>query len=59
MDKKGAKLGDSFVNGENLGCPASEKEVESFVVLLKKTSKINGEGLEAIRIRFRQNEPQK
>ena len=58
-DKSGKKLGDSFVNGENLGCPASEKEVESFLVLLKKTSKISGEGLEAIKNRFRQNESQK
>ena len=58
MDKKGIKLGDSFVNGENLGCPASPKEVESFIVLLNKSSKVKGD-LQAVITRFMQNEPQK
>lgn len=58
MDKSGNKLGDSFVNGENLGCPASVKEVESFVALLNKTSKVKG-NLQAVVKRFRENEPQK
>ena len=58
MDKKGMKLGDSFVNGENLGCPASAKEVESFIVLLNKSSKVRGD-LQAVVTRFMQNAPQK
>lgn len=56
MDSKGNKLGDSFVNGENLGCPAAEGEVASFMELLKKTSKINAEQEQAVTARFRKNE---
>ncbi len=56
MDKKGKFLGDSFVNGKNLGCPASEEEVAAFITLLKKTSKINEERLQVFSSRFRQNE---
>ena len=56
MDSKGNKLGDSFVNGENLGCPASAEEVTSFIALLRKTSKINEEQVQAVTTRFRQNE---
>ena len=58
LDKKGKLLGDSFVNGENLGCPASSDEVASFIVLIKKTAKINEEGLQAISNRFKLNIPQ-
>ena len=58
LDKKGKLLGDSFVNNENLGCPASENEVASFIVLLKKSSKINEAGLSAISKRFLLNKPQ-
>lgn len=59
LDKKGKLLGDSFVNGENLGCPASTTEVASFIVLIKKTSKINEEGLVLISNRFKLNNPQR
>ncbi len=51
-------LADSFANGENLGCPASETEVAAFITLLKKTSKINDKELEVIAARFKQNKPQ-
>ena len=57
LDKKGKLLGDSFVKGANVGCPASSDEVASFVVLIKKTSKINEEGLGAISNRFKLNNP--
>ena len=56
MDKTGKRLGDSFFNGENMGCPAAETEVSSFVELLKKTSKINEEQQQAVVTRFRKNE---
>ena len=56
MDSKGTQLGDSFVKGENMGCPASEDEVASFITLLKKTSKINDEQAAAVTARFRKNE---
>jgi thioredoxin-related protein len=56
MDSKGTELGNSFVDGANMGCPASPAEADSFAGLLRKTSKIDDEGLKAIIIRFRQNE---
>ena len=51
-------LADSYANGENIGCPASDAEVESFITLLKKTSKINSKGLDIIVARFKQNKQQ-
>jgi thioredoxin-related protein len=56
MDKTGKRLGDSFFNGENMGCPAAEGEVSSFIDLLKKTSKITEEQQQAVVTRFRKNE---
>lgn len=56
MDKSGTKLGDSFVNNQNMGCPAAAEEVAAFTALLKRTSKIDDKGIEAITARFRQNE---
>ena len=58
LDKKGKLLGDSFVNNANVGCPASPNEVASFIILLKKSSKINDEGLQTIATRFNLNNPQ-
>jgi len=59
VDKKGKLLGDSFADNENMGCPASANEVASFIVLLKKSSKINEEGLSTISKRFLLNNPQR
>jgi thioredoxin-related protein len=56
LDKQGKLIGDSFLNNENTGCPANEKEVDYFISLLKKSSKINEEGLVIIKKRFRKNE---
>lgn len=56
MDKKGKFLGDSFVKGENLGCPATAEEVGSFIALLKRTSKITEDQIQLFSARFRQNE---
>ena len=59
LDKKGKLLGDSFADNKNMGCPASANEVASFIILLKKSSKINEEGLAAISKRFLLNQPQR
>ena len=56
LDNKGNLIGDSFFNGSNMGCPASEKEVAAFIALLTKTSKIDEKGLSVITERFRKNE---
>ena len=58
LNNAGKVLGDSFENGGNIGCPASESEVAAFIKLLKNTSIINKEGLETIAARFKQNKPQ-
>lgn len=64
FDKEGRLLADSKIRtagqgpeaGENVGCPASEKEVSYFISVLKMTSKLNDQQLEVIRKRFRENE---
>ena len=62
LDKDWQQLFDSrekLSNGEtggNVGCPASEKEVNHFINVLKASSKINEDGLLAIRKRFRKIE---
>jgi thiol-disulfide isomerase/thioredoxin len=42
--------------GKNTGCPASKEEVDHFIKVLRKTSPLNEEALEKIRVRFRRNE---
>ena len=64
FDKSGKLLADSKMRsegggpetGDNTGCPASEKEVEYFILVLQKTTDLNAAQLEIIRKRFRQNE---
>lgn len=56
LNPKGNLLGDSFVDGSNIGCPAKENEVTAFVALLKKSSNMADEGLKIIAKRFRENE---
>ena len=65
FDKDGKLLADSQIRvvgtsqsspGENVGCPASEKEVAYFIAVLKKTSHITQEEETVIQRRFRQNE---
>ncbi len=64
LDNNGDYLFDSrerIADGkpaENVGCPASEKEVAHLIAVLQKSSTINKEGLEAIRKRFRKIETQ-
>jgi thioredoxin-related protein len=64
FDKEGNMLADSKIRaqgggletGDNSGCPASEKEVNHFVNVLKATSHLNPGQLDIIRKRFRENE---
>jgi thiol-disulfide isomerase/thioredoxin len=65
FDKNGNLLADSRMKagidfdgppGDNVGCPASEEEVNYFISVLKKTSSLNANQLEVIKKRFRQNE---
>lgn len=65
FDKNGKLLADSKmrpegagfdVAGDNTGCPANEKEVNYFLKILQKTSKINAAQMDAVRKRFREND---
>ena len=64
FDKDGKLLADSKMraegqgaeSGQNIGCPAAINEVDHFISLLRKTSKLNTTQLEIIRKRFRQND---
>ena len=65
FDKDGNLLPDSQIRaegasldtkGENVGCPAAEKEVVHFIEVLKKTSHITAAEQGAIQKRFRKNE---
>ncbi|MBS1760003.1 MAG: thioredoxin family protein [Bacteroidetes bacterium] len=55
-DSKMRKVGTQIMAGDNVGCPASEKEVLYFLSVLRKTSKMSREELEIIQKRFRKNE---
>lgn len=57
MDKDGKILADSQKEpGKNVGCPATAEEVAHFIKVLKKTSSITNEEIEAVENRFRRNE---
>ncbi len=57
FDKTGALIADSQrKTGENVGCPASQDEVEYFIEVLKKTSAITPQQIAAVQTRFRKNE---
>ena len=50
-------MGDYFdSNGQNLGCPATEKEVAAFLKTLKRTSRLSDTELNAIGKTFRSQE---
>lgn len=55
-DSKMRKEGEGPEKGDNAGCPATEKEVDFFVEVLKKTSSITKEQIAIIRKRFREND---
>lgn len=58
IDKKGTLLADSRLigsngqPGENVGCPAKPEEVEHFIKVIKKTSKLSENQLSMIRDLF-------
>lgn len=64
FDANGALLADSKMRpdgggpetGDNIGCPATEKEVAYFVEILKKTTSLKEAELDLITKRFRQND---
>lgn len=67
FDKNGKRIADSQIRpegasmdsyGDNVGCPASEKEVKHFITILKKTTKLSKEQEDAIITRFRKNDTQ-
>lgn len=64
FDKEGQLLADSKIRkegegpekGENTGCPATSEEVDHFISVLKKTSRMTDAQLEIVKKRFRRNE---
>ncbi|MBS1528713.1 MAG: thioredoxin family protein [Bacteroidetes bacterium] len=65
LDARGNTLANSLMKADgststaatdNVGCPATEKEVDYFVKLLKSTSKLSDGELAIIKTRFRKNE---
>ena len=64
LDSKGTLLADSYIRpagvsldqpGDNIGCPAEEGEVATFIQLLKKTSSLDDDQLAIIATRFKKN----
>jgi thiol-disulfide isomerase/thioredoxin len=55
-DSRMRQAGTDIMPGENVGCPATEKEVLYFLAVLRKTSHLTREQLEIIQKRFRKNE---
>ena len=65
LDAKGNILGDSYMRtadqtaaekGSNIGCPAKEEEVQAFIDVLKKTTKVSANQQVAIHNVFRKND---
>ncbi len=65
LDAKGNILGDSYMRtadqtaadkGSNIGCPAKEEEVQAFIEVLKKTTKITSQQEKAVHDVFRKND---
>jgi len=53
LDNTGNMIEDSFNSkGDNLGCPATEKEVMDFITIIKKTSNLSQENLNVISATF-------
>ncbi|MFT4092302.1 MAG: thioredoxin family protein [Niabella sp.] len=57
-DADGKLIADSRLpDGNNMGCPAAANEVEYFIQVLKKSSKIDVKTARKVFDRFRKNEP--
>ncbi len=54
-DSKRRKEGEVPQQGANVGCPAEEIEVEYFIKVLRKTSRIDDKGLQIIHSLFLKN----
>lgn len=55
LNEDGSLIEDSFnVEGENLGCPYTKEEVETFISILKKTSNLTQENLTIIAETFQE-----
>ncbi|MCW3089657.1 MAG: hypothetical protein JWP81_726 [Ferruginibacter sp.] len=54
--KMSSDTGGAATAGDNTGCPASDREVDYFIKVIKKTSDLTNEQLSVIAKRFRQNE---
>ena len=54
-DSKIRKNGENAAGGNNIGCPANADEVDYFLELLRKTSKLDEKQLSLVAIRFRKN----
>ncbi|PSL43455.1 thioredoxin-like protein [Chitinophaga niastensis] len=57
LDTNGELLADSRVKGmndkmQNVGCPSQKEEVDYFISVLEKTSKMKPAALEAVRVQF-------
>ena len=55
-DSKLRPEGGGLETGDNIGCPASEKEITYFLSVLKETSSLKEAELAIIQKRFRENE---
>lgn len=55
-DSKMRAEGDGPEKGQNTGCPATEEEVNYFIDVLKKTSRLKADELSIIQKRFRRND---
>lgn len=56
-DSTGKLLATSILpDGNNSGCPASKPEVDYFISVLRRTSRMNETELKAVEKRFRKNE---
>ncbi|WP_052356511.1 thioredoxin family protein [Niabella soli] len=56
-DSTGKPLATSMLpDGNNTGCPASKPEVDYFISVLRKTSRMSEDELKAVAARFRRNE---
>lgn len=56
FDSRIRKEGQGAAEGDNSGCPATEKEVDYFIKVLKKTTRLKEDQLKVIEKRFRRNE---
>ena len=60
FDANGKLIADSKMpDGNNIGCPAAATEVEQFIAVLKKSSRLDDSMARVIYERFRKNEPVK